>query len=77
MDPMKFFRIKGIWDRFTANHPKFPRFLQAAGQSPIGEGTILEIKIIQPDGDEIAANIKVTEDDMELYREIKDMTIKG
>lgn len=77
MDPTKFFRIKMLWDRFAANHPKFPRFLQAAAQSSIGEGTVIEVTITQPNGDTIASNLKVTAEDMELYYQIKDLAVKG
>lgn len=73
MNPAKVFQIKNAWDRFTANHPKFPRFLQAAAQASIDEGTIIEIKITKPDGDSIASNVRLTAEDMELFRELKDL----
>ena len=71
INPAKFFQMKALWDRFTANHPKFPKFRQAAAQSSIGEGTIIEVKITKPNGDEIASNLRLTADDMELFRELK------
>ena len=71
INPAKYFKMKALWDRFTANHPKFPKFLQAAAQSSIGEGTIIEVKITKPNGDEIASNLRLTADDMELFRELK------
>ena len=71
INPAKFFQMKALWDRFTANHPKFPKFLLAAAQSSIGEGTIIEVKITKPNGDEIASNLRLTADDMELFRELK------
>lgn len=77
MNPAKFFLLKGIWDRFTSNHPKFPKFLEAAIRSPIREGTVLEVEIVHPDGESIASNIRVTGDDMELYRQIKDIVSGG
>ncbi len=74
INPAKLFQIKNMWDRFTANHPKFPKFLQAAAQASIGEGTIIEVKITKPDGDSIASNVKLTAEDMELFREISELT---
>lgn len=71
INPSNFFQMKTMWDRFAANHPKFPRFLQAAANSSIGEGTVIEVKIIKPDGDTVASNLKLTEDDMELFRQLK------
>lgn len=76
MDLAKFLMLKSIWDRFSSNHPKFPRFLGAAVKSPIREGTVLEVKIVHPDGESIASNIRVTEDDMELYRKLKELVSK-
>lgn len=74
MNPAKIFQIKNAWDRFTRNHPKFPKFLQAAAQASIDEGTIIEVKITKPNGDSIASNVKLTADDMELFRELKDLS---
>lgn len=74
INPARFFQMKMLWDRFTANHPKFPKFLQAAMQSSIGEGTVIEIKITKENGDSIASNLKLTEDDMELFREMMNFT---
>lgn len=73
MNPANFFKMKALWDRFTVNHPKFPRFLQAAAQASLGAEDIIEVKITKANGDTIASNIKLTEDDLELFREIKDM----
>ena len=73
MNPAKFFMLKNIWDRFSSNHPKFQKFLNAVVRSPIREGTILEVKIIYPDGESIASNIRVTKEDMELYAQMKDI----
>ena len=36
-------KIKGAWDTFTRNHPKFMPFMQAVGREAIGDGTIIEV----------------------------------
>ncbi len=77
MNPAKIFQMKALWDRFTANHPKFPKFLEAAARSSIDEGTVLEVKIIKPNGDEIASNLRLTAEDMELFRELRDFSGMG
>ena len=64
-------KMKGMWDSFTANHPKFPKFLQAAMSRPMEEGTILEMNIIRPDGDTLATNIRLTASDLELIEQLK------
>lgn len=72
MNPGMIFKIKGAWDKFTANHPKFQPFLMAA-QGQIQEGTIIEVTIMNPQGDRINTNLKLTASDMELFESMKDM----
>lgn len=37
VNPAMIFKMKSMWDEFTANHPKLPRFFQAADQ-PVVRG---------------------------------------
>lgn len=67
--PSDVFKIKGALDKFTANHPKFPAFLQAASQGMLGEGTIVDMTVTSPDGRKIATNVKLTESDIELVKQ--------
>lgn len=74
MNPAMLFKIKGAWEKFVQNHPKFPLFLRAASTSGIREGYIIEVKITDTDGKAICTNVKLTESDMELMGMIKDMS---
>lgn len=74
MNPAALFKIKGMWERFTQNHPKFPMFLQAVGNNAITEGSIIEVKVVKTDGESITTNIRVTADDMELFHELSQMS---
>lgn len=74
MNPTMLFKIKGAWEKFVQNHPKFPLFLRAASTSGIREGYIIEVKITDTDGKAICTNVKLTESDMELIGMIKDMS---
>ena len=71
MNPTMLFKMKGMWDRFTQNHPKFPLFLRAAQQKGIQEGTILAVSITTPSGEKLETNLRVTADDMQLFEELK------
>ena len=71
MNPTMLFKMKGMWDRFTQNHPKFPLFLRAAQQKGIQEGTILAVSITTPTGEKLETNLRVTADDMQLFEELK------
>lgn len=73
MDFKNIMKMKGAWDTFSANHPKLMPFMQAVGKNAIGAGTIIEIKVQSPDGKEYATNMKLTESDMELFGQIKNM----
>jgi len=72
-NPAMIFQIKGMWERFERNHPKFPRFLQVVGNECIQAGTVIEISVTRANGENITSNIKLTEDDMELIREMKEL----
>lgn len=73
INPMKLMQMKSLWDRFTQNHPKFPRFLAALNQKGFREGTILECKVITPEGEELTTNLRIQADDIALFRELKDL----
>jgi len=60
-------KIKGAWDRFTRNHPKFPAFLNAAKAKGIVEGTVIGITVTGPEGETLTTNVKVTAEDLELF----------
>ena len=40
----------------------------------ITEGTILELKVTAPDGRELCSNLKLTPEDMELFRELQELS---
>lgn len=75
INPAMLFRLKGSWDKFTASHPKFPMFLNAAvNNNVLREGTVLEINITTPEGQDISTNLKIKPEDLELIEELKNMT---
>ena len=59
-------KAKKAWDVFTANHPKFPAFLNAVKAKGIKEGTVISIKITGPEGESLETNIKVQKEDLDL-----------
>lgn len=73
MDFGSIMKIKGAWDTFTRNHPKFMPFMQAVGKEAIGDGTIIEVKVTSPDGREYTTNMKLTQSDMDLFASMKGM----
>jgi len=73
MNPMKLLQLQGAWNKFKENHPKFPLFINAVAREGIKENTIIEIKIITPEGKDYNANLKLTASDMELIETLKKM----
>ena len=66
-------KLKGAWEKFTTNHPKFPLFLDAIQRKGIQEGTVIAISFTDVEGKTIETNIKVTASDIELYESLKDL----
>lgn len=80
INPMKLMKLKTSWDNFTKNHPKFPLFIDALkrsyqeGNPVFKEGTIVDLNITMPDGKTMGTNVKLTESDLELFKEIVEMS---
>lgn len=72
MNPIAMMRIKSLMEKFRENHPKVPMFLAAAGGC-IEEGSIIEMNIQTAEGKNICTNIRVTADDLELMKALKEM----
>lgn len=73
INPAVILKMKGAWDIFAGNHPKFPLFLKAAAQGAIQEDSIIEIAITTPEGKKIDTNLVVKREDLELIQAIKEM----
>ena len=73
MNPAAIMQIKGMWDEFTRQHPKFPMFLTALMKKGLKEDDILEIKITKSNGETMETNLEITQKDLELFEAIKQM----
>lgn len=62
-------QLKNSWATFIRNHPKFPKFLQAASTA-VKEDTLIEIKITTAEGKVIETNLKVKASDIELVKNL-------
>ena len=56
MNPMMIMKIRDMMLKFQGNHPKFPNFLRAAA-GQIKEGSILEIKVTDVNGESIVGKL--------------------
>lgn len=73
MNPAKLLKLKGSWDKFVKNHPKFPLFINAVKSTGIEEGSVIEITVITAEGKELSTNIKITQSDKEMLSELTEL----
>lgn len=66
-------QLKSGMERFRANHPKFPMFLNAISQDALKEDTIIEINVTTSEGKNYCSNIKLNADDIEFIQTLKNM----
>ena len=69
---MKLMNAKNIFEK---NHPRFVAFVkQVVLGGRLQEGTILEMTITRPGEEPITTNLKITESDLQLFEELKNLT---
>ena len=74
INPTQLFQLMGAWQNFTANHPKFPKFLKAVAAEGIQENTIIEVSVTTPEGKTYCSNLKITQSDLELLEQFKNIS---
>ena len=67
-NPMELLQLKERFDTFRTEHPKFLAFLGALKNHAVAEGSVMEIKVTTPAGDEYVSNIRMTQNDVEALR---------
>lgn len=77
MNPASIMKIMSAKNRFTENHPKFAAFIKAVFVKGIEEGTIIEIQVTRPGESPVTANIKIQQSDLDLMRELRELTKTG
>lgn len=73
MNPAIMMKLMQRMNIFRTQHPKFQAFLGSVTQGAIKEGTIIEIKVTDPNGGEYISNIKLTSDDIETVEMLKNI----
>jgi len=70
INPLKLMQMRESFDRFTTDHPKVVPFFQAVMNDGISEGTVIEIKVSNPQGKNYVSSIRVSAQDMEMLRSL-------
>ena len=74
MNPLDMMKFSSLWSTFTANHPKFPKFIAAASRKGVlAEGSVIAMQITTPNGETLETNLKITASDLELVQQLKKM----
>lgn len=73
MNPMSIMKIKSSLECFQANHPRVAMFFRDIGPQ-IQEGAVIEVTVTTAEGKELCTNMRVTADDMELIKQLKDLS---
>lgn len=73
MNPMDVMQLGSRLQTFSSQHPKFGAFLREAGRDAMREGSIIEMKVTSPEGQEYVTNIRLTAEDVETINMIRSM----
>ena len=72
-NPMGMMKLGGRLKIFKEQHPRTIRFVTDVAQNAIREGTVVEMKVTDPDGKEYVTNFRVTAEDMETVEMLKNL----
>lgn len=73
MNPSSMFKLMSLKGEFERNHPRFAAFLTNVLSRRLEAGTVLEISIQRPGEEKICTNMRVTESDLQLIQQLKEM----
>lgn len=72
-NPADIMKLMGFKNKFQAAHPKFVAFISDVARRGVSEGDIIEVSIIKADGTKTTANMRVTQDDVNMVGELKNL----
>lgn len=73
MNPAKLLTMKKEWEAFERRHPKFVQFIMLLVRSGMGAGAVIDISVTLPDGTALQSNMRVSEEDVAFFNNIKDI----
>lgn len=68
MDKMIMNEAKNRLDMFNKDHPKVMPFLEMLKNNAVKEGTVVEMRVTTPEGQEYVSNIRLTKTDVETIK---------
>lgn len=76
MNPMEMMKLAGRLKIFQEQHPKALAFVRDVTQNAVREGSVIELKVTDPDGKDYVTNIRVTAEDMETAQILRELQEK-
>ena len=73
MDFGKIMELKKNVDVLKGNHPKFFGFVKAVKSKALKEGSVFEIKVTTPEGENLETAIKLTQSDLDALQNLLSM----
>ncbi|MCR4686887.1 MAG: hypothetical protein K5659_04910 [Lachnospiraceae bacterium] len=68
MNPAMLLQFKKKWEEFAQRHPRFVQFANALASADVGEGSVIDVTVTLPDGRQMASNLRLTAEDIEMIR---------
>ena len=68
MDKMIMNEAKNRLNMFNNDHPKVMPFLEMLKNNAVKEGTVVEMRVTTPEGQEYVSNIRLTKTDVETIK---------
>lgn len=76
INPAMLMKLMNLKSTFSNAHPKFESFIKTVMLGGgITEGTIIEVTVTKPGEAPVTSNLKVQPSDLELIKELKQITI--
>ena len=73
INPMTLLKLKERFRLFSQQHPKVRPFFSRLLHGGVQEGSVLELKVKTPEGEEFVSNIRLTADDMETLSMLSEL----
>ena len=75
MNPADTFKMLAELNRFKSDHPKAVAFATSLARDGLHEGTVIEMKVTSPGGEEKLCNIRINEKDVAMVAMLKELGV--
>jgi hypothetical protein len=67
------FAIMNAFRKFQGDHPKAVAFFKNEILNGVPEGTVIEFSVTKPGMEKVTSNLKVTQNDINMFNDLKNM----